>query len=286
MDKYFWKWTMAILLFIGAINIGQSQTFGVRAGINYNTLNGPTIPGESNGFSNGFHFGMSYGYHISDLITLRFEVAYIQNGGSYKYKGDSFYIVRTSDETVYEKGSIDMKLDNSLGYLSLPVVVSGKIGDKWEINGGAYMNFLVSPIGNGELLFSSYDRPDKFQFIQSMDYRYNEDVILGGRSGRIDPIVDIGDQKISLYKFAGAYHQYAEKDGNLFNGFDAGLTAGIDYFINRGFYIGFSADYGLIDLTNNKVDYYRDALNEDNSFRFSDDKDTNLGLKVSIGFRF
>lgn len=275
------------LAFLMMVTIDASaQSFGVRAGLNYSTLNGPKLAGESYDLSSGFHFGINYTYHFSDVFGLRAEIGYTQNGNKYAYEGESFYIVRTTSSTTFEKGNLQYNIDNSLGYLGIPVVLDVKLTPKWSVHAGLYANFLMSPVGKGELRFESASRPEDFTFRQALDYQYSKDRVQGGRNGTINPKVRIGDDLITLNRFAGAYNQYAEKDGNLFNGFDGGITAGVDYFINKGFFIGLSGDLGLVDLTNNEVDFQRDALDENNTFRFSDDRDTHIGLKLSIGFRF
>lgn len=277
-----------VLVFITVSNLSSyAQTFGVRAGLNQSTLLGPSLGAEDYSFSTGFHFGISYSYNFSDVLALRSEIAYIQNGFNYNYEGDGFFILRTAETTVYEKGSVELNIDNSLGYISLPVVLNAKINRKWQVNGGVYMNFLVSPIGQGQLRFVSHENPEDIVFRQQQDYQYFNDEARGGTNGRLTPIgVIVDGEVVNINRFAGAYYQHGEKNGNLINGFDFGLTAGIDYFINKGFYIGLSFDYGLLDVTNNNVDYQRDALNDDNTLNFSDDRDTHLGLKASIGFRF
>lgn len=265
----------------------HAQTFGVRAGLNQSTLLGPTIDEETYGFSTGFHFGISYAYNFSDIVSLRGEIAYIQNGYEYNYNGDGFFIIRTAENTVYEKGTVELNLENSLGYISLPIVVNAKLNRKWQVNGGVYFNYLVSPVGQGQLRFVSAENPEDIVFRQRQDYQYYSDEAREGRNDLLGPIgVIVDGEVVNISRYAGAYYQHGEKSGNLINSVDVGLTAGIDYFINKGFYIGLSVDYGLPDITNNDMDFERNALNEDNTFRFSDDSDTHLGLKASIGFRF
>lgn len=282
-----------IVIFAFACQLGQSQTFGVRAGLNYSKFLGPTETGvdESYSFSNGFHFGLSYSYDFTDLFSLRTELVYIQNGSKYSYSGDSYYIIRQPDKTTFEKGNLDFyDLNNSNAYISIPVVANYRINSKWEIFGGAYFNMLIGPTGRGQMKFVSTDRPDEIRFIQSLDFRYNNDQVseITGRSP--GPLTQIGilvdGDIVTLPKFAGAYTLQGEKTGNKFNFLDFGLTAGAHYFLNKGFFVGLHVDYGFPDLTNNEVDFSLKELNPDNSFKFSDDKDTHFGIQASFGFRF
>ena len=70
-----------------AFQNANAQTFGVKAGLNYSTFLGPTVANENHGYSNGFHFGLSYSYDFTDLFSIRTELFYIQNGTTYDYSG-------------------------------------------------------------------------------------------------------------------------------------------------------------------------------------------------------
>ena len=275
------------------IQLGTAQTFGVRAGLNYSTFLGPTEAGvdESFGYSNGFHFGLSYSYDFTDLFSLRTELVYIQNGSTYDFKGDSYYIIRQSDKTTFEKGNLEYyELNISNAYISIPIVANYRINNKWEVFGGGYVNMLIGPTGRGQMKFISNDRPDEIRFIRSLDFRYNSDEaseISGRSAGALTEInILVDDDIVTLPKFAGAYTLQGEKTGNMFNFLDFGLTVGAHYFLNKGFFVGLTIDYGVPDLTNNKADFSLKELNPDNSFKFSDDKDSHFGIQASFGFRF
>lgn len=282
-----------ILIFAFSIQLGTSQTFGVRAGLNYSKFLGPTESdvNESYSFSNGFHFGLSYAYDFTDLFSIRTELVYIQKGSKYDYDGESFYIIRQPDKTTFEKGKLDFyELNISNAYISIPIVANYRVNDKWEIFGGAYFDMLIGPTGRGQMKFVSDERPDEIRFIQSLDFSYNSDQIseVTGRSaGQLTEIGILVDGDIvRLPKFAGAYTLQGEKTGNKFRFLDVGLTAGAHYFLNKGFFVGLHVDYGFPDLTNNEVDFSLKELNTDNSFQFSDDKDSHFGIQASFGFRF
>ena len=88
---------------------------------------------------------------------------------------------------------------------------------------------------------------------------------------------------------AGAYYNYAstEMDGKLYNRWDFGLTGGISYFINRGFYFGLRYDFGLRDISNNKMDYLRKEIDKTTGKGIlSNHFDRNVGFQASFGFRF
>jgi len=277
-------------------NASQAQTFGVRAGLNYSKFLGPTVSAdnatEKYGFSNGFHFGLSYAYDFTDIFSLRSELVYVQNGSTLNYDGDSYYVIRDRErsKTTVEKGDVDYDLNISNAYISIPIMANYRISNKWEVFGGPYINMLIGPTGRGKLRFQSYDNPEGIVFRQSLDFSYNSDddnQVLGSSPQASDRIaIFVDGEVVELERFAGAYSRQGIKTGNKFNFLDVGLTAGAHYFLNKGFFVGFQFDFGLIDLTNNDVDISLKDVNPDNSFQFSDDKDTHFGIHASFGFRF
>lgn len=285
---------LLVLLCLVFSSIGMdAQSFGVRAGLNFDTYSGPQEnAGESYGIGGGFHFGINYSYHVSDLFSMVFEIGYTQNGTSYKYQGDSYFIIREEDLTVWEPGTRDMELGISNGYIMLPVLANYRVSDKFEVFGGAYANFLVSPTASGQFLFESSNvREEKFndiRFIQSLDYSYGSDEALEGIriNGQRDIGVYINGEEVYFPKIAGAYYQAAEKRASLINSIDAGLITGFNYFINRGFYAGLRFEYGLTDITDDRADVSISELDENNQLIYRADNDTHVGVNVSIGFRF
>ena len=271
----------------------QEYNFGIRAGLNFSKFDGPTTKTEAVieqfGYSNGFHFGITFDYNITDLFSLRTEFLYIQNGSEYTYEGDSYYRVFVdANNTVTERGSSVLRLDRSNAYLSVPLLASYKISPKFTIMGGVYGGMLIQPTGGGTLEFNSFDRPNEISFTQTLDYRYNSDLVMEGTSP-IRPIgVIVDGQKVNFPKSAGAYFQYFEneKNGNLINRWDAGVTGAVHYFLNKGFYIGLRADFGLMDITNDQVDRSLLDVNEDGSLIFDSHKDTHFGIHTSFGFKF
>ncbi len=287
-----YKYLFAVILAL-LFQTVNAQTFGVKAGLNYSRFLGPTETGvdESFGFSNGFHFGLSYSYDFTDLFSIRTELFYIQNGSKYSFQGDSYYIIRQPEKTTFERGQLEFyDLNISNAYLSVPIVANYRISNRWEVFGGAYMNLSIGPTARGQMKFISNENPDEIRFIQSLDFRYandNIDEITGRSAGQLTEIGILVDGEIVILpRFAGAYTQQGEKTATKINTLDYGLTAGAHYFLNKGFFVGLTIDYGLPDLTNNNADISLKELNSDDSFIFSDDKDTHLGIKASFGFRF
>lgn len=121
---------------------------------------------------------------------------------------------------------------------------------------------------------------------QTLDHNYKKDE--AGSGSLTGPAIIINDQSLFLFKNTGAYYQFssAEKSGNLYNNIDYGFTGGLSYFFTKGFFAGLRYDYGLTDLTNNRMDPSRKSLDENGEFIFKNDFDRHISLQISLGFRF
>jgi hypothetical protein len=267
----------------------MAQSFGIRAGLNYTKFSGPLESGvnEKYNITNGFHFGINYAYNFADRLALRGEVVYTQVGSKYKYDGDSFYKIPLGNAFVFENGKSNIELKVSNAYISVPITLQWQPTKKLEFSAGVYGAFLVGPRGNGTITF--VQNADSLFFKQSLVHNYSKDVAGGAASGTQGPSVWVDGLVVTLVRDAGAYYNYLtnEKVGNLYNSFDAGLTGGISFFLNRGFYVGLRYDYGLIDITNNKMDYLRKSVDtKTGTATLSNHFDRNIGFQVSFGFRF
>ncbi|MEZ4910117.1 MAG: porin family protein [Saprospiraceae bacterium] len=269
----------------------DAQSFGLRAGLNYSKFSGP-VENSSESFSltNGFHFGVNYTYRFTSDLGLNLELIYNQIGSKYNFNGASFYRVPLGQALFYEKGQTEINMKISNAYLSLPVMMQWKISRKLEINAGIYGALLVGPRGAGTLRFVSDDDPEGLRFRNSLVHNYFSDDAAASATGVAGPRVYIADGKIAtIAKDAGSYYNYRknELNGVLYNRVDFGLAGSINYFINKGFFVGFRYEYGLLDVTNNRVDFRRTEYDEGkNKYIFSDDFDRNLDFQISFGFRF
>jgi len=269
----------------------SGQSFGIRAGLNYSKLNGPSEQGvnESFGITNGFHFGLNYAYKLDDRLSIKAELLYSQVGTNYKYSGESFYKIPFGNAFIYEKGKSEIELKVSNAYLSVPITAQFAISRKLEINAGIYAGFLIGPTGSGTLFFESSEHPKDVFFKQSLIHNYYSDNARGAASNALGPAIIVDGRVVDLAKDAGAYYNYleSEKVGSAYNLLDYGLTGGFSYFLNKGFYIGFRYDYGLADITKNTMDPAKKTFDTtDNKFIYNNEKDSHIGFQASFGFRF
>jgi len=273
--------------------MSQGSKIGVRAGLNFSKFDGPTEEGETFSNSNGFHFGINYSYYFSKYFGLRGEILYNQKGGVQNYQGEAYYILRRGVERLVDYGNVNnFKLEDSNGYISVPISASVMVTNKFEVYGGFSFDFLIGPRGTGVLDYESTVNPEGIFFIQSFDNNYYEDNAAEASifsTSTTALIVD--DERLDIPKIAAGYYFFDEKIANKYRTLDMGLHAGANYFLNTGFYVGLNLNYGLFDLTKNSMDVSIRELNAfdtftDDAYIRREDKDIQLSLQASIGFRF
>ncbi len=275
----------------------QEYHFGIRGGVNFGKING-TPEGDNLDeytFRNGFHFGIEAMYSFNDVVSLGTEISYNQMGTNYQYKGPSYYIF--SDKHVIYNDDVDVSLSINNSYVTIPINVFIKPLDRLEFKFGGYMGILIGSGGNGKMKFGT-------KFNQILKYNYyadnNENAYRTTPSDKlyISTLNEQGDTIIrTTYKTVTAYSQYQGDDakaGDLFKVFDFGLNAGVSYYLNSSLFLGLNLQYGLKDITNDKVDRSLSKLGgngdatfeDDDHLIYRDDKDKNFNLQISIGFRF
>lgn len=281
----------AMMLF--GIQAYSQLTVGFKAGLTYSTLKGPSemFEGESletKKLSSGFHVGATFNYKITDIFGMRAGLIFNQKGGKYTYNGPSNFYFRNEppEEDVWIEGNRNMTYKMTNAFIDVPLTLYVKAG-RFEIHGGAYASVLAAGSAGGELIFngSSLQTGNAVEeFRATLDHNYYRNEARGASGFPQEVIVD-GEQQITP-TIQGAYYEYEEKDGSFLKPFDFGLTGTINYFINEGFYVGVDFQYGLADMTNNKMDISYSILNNDLTRPTRDDKDTNIGFNVSLGFSF
>ena len=277
---------IGILLFLSNVD-AQRYKIGVRAGLNYSKFIGPAEEGMVQGSSlnNGIHFGLTYAWKLNEVAGFKTELSYSAVGSNDSIVGDSYYLFGVGAQNLDKEGFVGRFLDISNSYVNIPLHAYWYPTKKIEIFGGLYMGFLINPTAGGRLQFDDGSDELKYSFIQSLDYNYYSDDPLRGKGFGSPITVIVDDQTIQMPRVAGAYYQFTEKNGGLYNWFDLGLSGGAHYYINKSFFAGFRADYGLLDITRQKMDVSYRAL-DDGSYILRDDYDVNFSMQFSLGFNF
>jgi opacity protein-like surface antigen len=288
---------IAFILCLG-ISAAAQHRVGVRAGLNYSKFSGPLEVGESYDITGGFHFGINYTYEFNDVFGLRAEILYTQRGTEQTYlDSSSYYIINpispSQSPTVISNGTVDYNIKISNATLSIPVTANYRISRKFEVFGGASLDFVIGPTGRGKVQFE-HPTDSNLIFTESFDHKYNSDV--PGQYNTFLPLqdnvqVELNGERVFLPRIIGAYYNYpflpADEDmPSRINSFDANLIAGVNYYINSGFYLGARLEYGLLDTTNDVIDKSLKSLDEDNNYIFREDSDKSIGVAISFGFKF
>lgn len=277
---------VAMILVLGFFN-SNAQSIGVRAGWNFGKFSGPLEQNESFKYNSGFHFGINYGYKFSNKFMIRTELLYNQVGVKQQYDGSSYYLIYTSDKTVFEKGKKTLNLEITNSYISLPLSAVWSPTKKIELFGGFSANLLASSSGRGTMRFESDANPKDIVFRQALDYRYYKDEPKSAASGNLGVVrIRVDGAIVELPRSLGAYYQTDAKIANQYRWYNFSTFGGMNYFLNKGFYVGARYEYGLTDITNNKMDHSQAALNDNFSFIKRQDKDRQITWQLSVGFRF
>ena len=281
------------LILVSAQLVGQHRV-GVRAGLNYAQFNGPLETNEGFSTGSGFHFGINYTYEFTPDFGLRGEILYTQKGSKQTYDGETYTIIDpiepASATRFVEIGQVNLDLNISNAYLAIPITAQYRLNRKFELFGGISAEFLVGPSGRGKRVFRSTERPDDIEFTQSYDHRYGSD--LAGQFNQFiqnNIAIFVDGDRVILPKIVGGYYHFSQEQrdaGNKINGFNSSAIGGVNYFINPGFYLGLRLEYGLLDITNNAVDFSLNELDENDNYIFRDDNDRLINISVSFGFRF
>ncbi len=296
MNRFF-----ACLVFLFAftqIVVAQEMGYGIRVGLNFNKLNGPSETDadgntlEMLDFNTGFHVGGIVIFKFTDLVGMKTGLFFSQRGMKYKYEGPSFqfFTNELNGSFVKSEGNRKYRLTVSNSYIEVPITAYYKIGERFEISGGFLLGILAGSTAIGEFDFKgSLPEFPELDFVQDLDFNYRKDKTASPEdiTDNTEVIKFLSTNKIIRFpKTVGAYYMdFPEKDGNFFNTFDFGLTAGLSFYINGGLFVMFSGNYGLIDATNNFYDisrYESDGLN----YVKRNDNDYNVSFQGSIGFSF
>lgn len=106
----------------------QEVTFGVKAGVNFATLNGDDAEGING--KTAFHVGGLANIGISDEFSIQPEVLYSAQGGKLK------------------EGNIMGKYN--FDYINIPVLAKFMVADGFSIEAGPQVGFLLSAKAKGD----------------------------------------------------------------------------------------------------------------------------------------
>jgi hypothetical protein len=273
--------------------LAQDWSGGIRAGLNYSRIEGPSeldLSGNSlerNTFSSGFHIGGMINRKLNSAVGLRGEILYTQRGTDYQYQGDSYFRFFTEGGAVASsRGTRFTTLRVTNTYLDLPVSVFLRLG-RIELSAGGYGSFMLSSRGVGELNYNGKSTVGQTiePIIVSLKYDYFKDQFqqTGVASTKF---ITVDNRKVVVPATLGAYYDARDTGVPLFNRIDAGLHAGLGIFMSQGLYLGARIQRGLTDLTRAEQELSLHSLDTSGKIIPRSDKDQNLSVQLSIGFSF
>lgn len=280
-----------IILCWAALLSAQSFSGGFKAGLNFSSFRGPEEMDdngeslESFNTNSGFHIGAAFKYALSDFFGLRAELLYSQKGVDYMYEGPSYWVFFNTTNPVYTFGTRNSVVSITSNYIDLPLMAYVRLG-RIELSAGVNAAVLLGARGIGDLTYSggkTLNGGSIDNFTLALDYAYFTDFYRGFNTFE-NHMLEVGNLILEVPKNIGAYYQGADNDKNAFRRTDFGLNAGVSFFLNKGLYLGFRANYGLTDITKMEQDFSKFRLNSDNSFIFRDDDDKNVSFQASLGF--
>lgn len=283
------KYLILGLLILPFCLAGQGTKVGVRAGLDFSTIDGPLEAAETSPFSTGFHFGINVSRYYTEQFSIRGELVYQQKGFRKEYQGDGFYGIRTSQGIFFEEGSIDYLLEVSNAYVSLPITFHYQPVKQIEFFAGVSANFLINPIGSGLLSYTSNVNPDRTFYRHTLGFEYYQDVPGSNGGLSVDsPQVYVNDEIVVVPGTVGAYYflDTSFEDERAFKIFDVSAVVGTQIYVNKSFYISLRGEYGFRDLTNDNVDISLESISPTGGLQFNSDDDHQVNFEASVGFRF
>ena len=146
------RYCILLILMFAFIHLGiaQEMGYGIRVGLNFNKLNGPSevdMDGnnlETFDYNTGFHVGGVIIVKFTDLFGVKTGFFFSQRGMKYKYEGDSFQFFNEelSQDMVKSTGNRKYQLTVSNSYIEIPITAYYKLGDRFEFSGGILLGFF------------------------------------------------------------------------------------------------------------------------------------------------
>jgi hypothetical protein len=282
-----------VFYFLPLFLMGQEWSGGIRAGLNYSRIDGPSEVDskeselEKNTLSSGFHIGGMITAKLNSTVGLRAEILYSQRGTDYQYQGDSYFRFFTEGGAVANSRGIrytTLRVTNT--YLDLPLSAYLRLG-KIELSVGGYGSIMLTSKGVGELNYNGKSTVGQMiePILIPLKYDYFKDQFqqTGVPNAKF---ITIDNRRVVVPATLGAYYDARDTGVPLFHRVDAGLQAGLGIFMSQGLYLSARIQKGVLDLTRAEQEF--SLLNLDTAGKVipRNDKDQNLSLQLSIGFSF
>lgn len=283
-----------VLLGLTAFSLSAQLRYGFKTGLNFARMDGPSETSNAGAdletwkTITGFHIGLTLGYSFNDYVGVRGELLYTKKGAKYTFDGESYRIFRYDGGSTYSTGNSRYLINVNNAYLDLPILVYGRWKDL-ELSVGGYAGLLVQSVGDGSLSYKGGRTVPLQNSIGDLefnfDHNYRKDEPGLGEGGEM-VVAKVDAKTLELPKTLGAYYDYPDDKGNLYNSLDYGLVFGLSYYLSRSLYANVRMQYGMADISNNNADVAKARTGDNNALLLRDDKDRNVVIQASVGFSF
>jgi len=286
--------TLITLVFFSLSMQAQEFGYGFKTGLNFNRIKSDSIRvGEELAQNTGFHIGAVFAYKFTDLMGVRGEVLYSIRGGRIRYDGDGVFGLASSTGQFFRvEGNRSSSIRVTNSYIDIPVTFYYKPTSWLELSAGAQAGILIGSTAVGQIIVDgqttvSGQTFDIDRFDYNVIYNYNRDkfsdaAVPGGT-------VEVAGEEVILANTLGAYSEFTEDYGNLYNSFDFSLIGGASLFLNKGLFVSGRANIGFTDITNDEADRVNVVTPGTSTGITAEQQnhiDTNFAIQVSVGFIF
>ncbi len=120
----------------------QNSKFGVIGGFNYSDVRGDIGFIDSN-YRLSFHIGGIAEFSISEKLVFMPQIVYSSQGYIGKLDTSRLLSDQFIDPAVLDE---DFKVSNRLNYLSIPLLLKIKLTEKFSLDGGVQLGFLLNEV--------------------------------------------------------------------------------------------------------------------------------------------
>jgi hypothetical protein len=285
----------SFVLLLFASPVFSQLRYGFKTGLNFARMDGPSEV-DAAGTSletwkntTGFHIGAAFSYKLTDNFGLRGELLYSKKGAKYTYDGLGYrFFTPTNSAAIRTNGNSRFLLNVTNSYLDIPLMGYAKYGD-FEVQVGAYAALLIQSAAEGSLRYTAAKTVPLGNTVAdaefNLDHNYRKDD--PGESKNTETVrITVDGKQIDVPKTLGAYYDFPEDKGSLYNLLDFGLVGGVSYYLSRTLYVNVRLQYGLADLTRTDADLAKNKTGDNNALIFNADKDRNFTIQASVGFSF
>jgi len=291
-DQTFKLLTFVCLLF--AASLPAQIRYGFKTGLNFASIDGVSEVDASGKLletwknTTGFHIGATFSLNFTDNLGVRTEFLYSKKGAKYTFEGPGYrFFTQANGTKILTTGNVRYLVNITNSYIDIPLMAFGRFGD-FEISAGPYAALNIQSAGEGSLRYEGKSQLngasiDVLEF--NLDHNYRKDDPGEGNTAQTVKIT-VDGKDFELPKTLGAYYDFTEDKGNLYNALDYGLIGGVSYYLSRTLYFNVRLQYGLADLTRDEADLNANKLGPNNAPVFNTRKDRNFTVQASVGFSF